>query len=421
MKKIYNLNNLLNLFFITIFLNYCFFLYRIISRSNPWIVGDWLTNYENGLVRRGLFGEIFLSLIEITNFEVLNTLFIVICLFVFIFYYFSLKIIKQSEINYLYLLIIISPATYLFTFYDPLTTGRKEILIFVFFSYYIYSIKNELSFSSINYNCLFFIIGICLVLTHEIIIFFMFFPLFIKFLLIEKHKKNNFICIKSEVSFIIGCIIGLVLLFLFSSSNDPNTPSIICQKIISFNLSENVCNGPVRETYLTETAFLNIINHTIFYIQNFNYFYYFYYFCLFLITIFFIFLFVEKPKQNRKIFLFFLFNIIQIIFLLVLFIIVNDWGRYLNIYFITISLVLIKFFSFNIKYNNIFAKTLILILIISNTTLWHMPHCCSKKFGNGFFSLKERIQIRLNTANNYDDKPRQILIYFLNKFNKKNY
>ena len=182
-----------------------------------------------------------------------------------------------------------------------------------------------------------------------------------------------------------------------------------------------MCNGPVRDTYLTQTAFLNIINHTIFYIQNFNYFYYFYYFSLFLIAIFVIFLFVEKPKQNRKIFLFFLFNIIQIIFLLVLFIIVNDWGRYLNIYFITISLVLIKFFSFNIKYNNIFAKTLILILIISNTTLWHMPHCCSKKFGNGFFSLKERIQIRLNTANNYDDKPRQILIYFLNKFNKKNY
>ena len=62
--KIYNLNNLLNLFYITIALNYCFFLYRIISRSNPWIVGDWLTNYENGLVRRGLFGEIFLSLTE---------------------------------------------------------------------------------------------------------------------------------------------------------------------------------------------------------------------------------------------------------------------------------------------------------------------------------------------------------------------
>ena len=419
MKKIYNLNNLLNLFFITIFLNYCFFLYRIISRSNPWIVGDWLTNYENGLVRRGLFGEIFLSLIEITNFEVLNILFIVICLFAFIFYYFSLKIIKQSKINYLYLLIIISPATYLFTFYDPLTTGRKEILIFVFFSYYIYSIKNELSFSSINYNYLFFIIGICLVLTHEIIIFFMFFPLLIKFLLIKKYKKSNFIFIKSEVSFIIGCIIGLILVTLFSSSNDPNTPNIICEKIISFNINENVCNGPIKDTFLNQTIFLKVINHTIFYIKNFNYFYYFYYFFLFLVSIIFIFLFVEKPKLNNKIYLFFLFNLIQIIFLLFLFIIVNDWGRYLNIYFIITSLVLIKFFNFNIRYNNLFAKILILALIVSNMTLWNMPHCCSKKFGNGLFSLKERIEIRLNTANGYNDRPREILIYFLSKFNIK--
>ena len=366
-----------------------------------------------------MFGEIFLSLIEITNFEVLNILFIVICLFAFIFYYFSLKIIKQSKINYLYLLIIISPATYLFTFYDPLTTGRKEILIFVFFSYYIYSIKNELSFSSINYNYLFFIIGICLVLTHEIIIFFMFFPLLIKFLLIKKYKKSNFIFIKSEVSFIIGCIIGLILVTLFSSSNDPNTPNIICEKIISFNINENVCNGPIKDTFLNQTIFLKVINHTIFYIKNFNYFYYFYYFFLFLVSIIFIFLSVEKPKLNNKIYLFFLFNLIQIIFLLFLFIIVNDWGRYLNIYFIITSLVLIKFFNFNIRYNNLFAKILILALIVSNMTLWNMPHCCSKKFGNGLFSLKERIEIRLNTANGYNDRPREILIYFLSKFNIK--
>ncbi len=418
MKKFFSINNLLNLFFVTIFINYSFFLYRIISRSNPWIVGDWLTNYENGLVRRGFFGEIFLFLIEIINFEILNILFLVICLFAFIFYYFSLKIIKQSKINYIYLLIVISPATYLFTFYDPLTTGRKEILIFVFFSYYIYSIKNEYSFSGIIYNCLFFITGICLVLNHEIIIFFMFYPLFIKTLLIEKYK---FILIKSEVLFIVGCLLGLFILALLSNSNDPNTPKVICEKLISFNLNQYVCIGPIQDTYLTQSTFLKFVNHTIYHVKNFNYFYYFYYFCLFLIAIFFIFLFVEKPQQNRKLFLFFLFNILQVIFLLILFIIVNDWGRYLNIYFITTSLVLIKFFSFNIKYNNIFAKTLVLTLIILNINSWNMPHCCNKKFGNGIFSLKERIEIRLNTANGYEDKPRQILINFLNKFNKNNY
>ncbi len=133
MRQIFNINNFLYIFFIFLYLNYCFFLYRIIQRTNPFIVGDWFINYENGIVRRGLFGEIFFWFADKFNFQILIILFILIALFAFIFFFLTIKIIKQSKINLIYLLLILSPLTFLFNFYDPLTIGRKEILFFVFF------------------------------------------------------------------------------------------------------------------------------------------------------------------------------------------------------------------------------------------------------------------------------------------------
>ena len=48
-----------------------------------------------------------------------------------------------------------------------------------------------------------------------------------------------------------------------------------------------------------------------------------------------------------------------------------------------------------------------------------MPHCCNKNFGNGFLSLKERIEIRIKSSNGYEDKSREFLIKVLSKFDTK--
>lgn len=418
MKKIFNINSLLIIFFTTIFLNYFFFLFRIVDRANPWIVGDWLINYENGLIRRGLFGEIFLLFIQFFNFEVLKTLFISICILAILFYYYSFKIIKNSNINFLYLILILSPATYLFTFYDPLAIGRKEILIFVFFGYYIANLSNQLSFSNKIYFLFFFLIGIFLVLTHEIIIFFMFFPLFMKFLILEEKSKFQIKFIKSEIFFILGCFFGLIAIIYFSSGSDPNTPKKICDKILSFNVDKNICygtSGAIKYTYINKENLFNVINYTKNHIKEYNYINYLYYLSIFISSIIFIYIFIFERINKKKNFYFIIFNSFQLISLSILFVIVNDWGRYLNIFFITNSLIFIKFFSYNLVFNK-FIKVIIFIIIISNTTIWHMPHCCKKEFGNGAFSLKERITIRLKSANGYEDKSRDFLLYIFKKF-----
>lgn len=413
MRQIFNINNFLYIFFIFLYLNYCFFLYRIIQRTNPFIVGDWFINYENGIVRRGLFGEIFFWFADKFNFQILIILFILIALFAFIFFFLTIKIIKQSKINLIYLLLILSPLTFLFNFYDPLTIGRKEILFFVFFTFYIYKINNELSFSQKHHFLIFFLVGLFLALTHELVFFYMFFPLFIKFLILPKKKDIYHLC-KSELFFIFGCLLGLLIIIYSSASLDPNTPKMICDKIISYNINEIVCHGPIN---LAVLEFFEVISYTINHAKNYNYYNYIFYYLIFVFSILIIFSLVNITSEKNKILYFFIFNVFQILMLCLLFVIVNDWGRYLNIYFIFNSFILIKFFNFKLKETSLIGNSIIIVLIILNLSLWHMPHCCNKNFGNGFFSLKERIDIRIKSSNGYEDKTRELLLKVLNKFN----
>ena len=111
-------------------MNYVYFSFRLTLRQNSWITGDWIINYADGIIRRGLSGEI---LIFLSNIFSLNVLYIVIFIQSILFLLFLihfLQIIKNKEITIWYFFLIFFPLTFLFTFYDPLTVGRKEVIFF---------------------------------------------------------------------------------------------------------------------------------------------------------------------------------------------------------------------------------------------------------------------------------------------------
>ena len=104
MKKINLIQPILiiKIFFIFIFLNYVYFSFRLTLRQNSWITGDWLINYADGIIRRGLSGEI---LIFLSNIFSLNVLYIVIFIQSILFLLFLihfLQIIKNKEITIWY-------------------------------------------------------------------------------------------------------------------------------------------------------------------------------------------------------------------------------------------------------------------------------------------------------------------------------
>ena len=103
---------------------------------------------------------------------------------------------------------------------------------------------------------------------------------------------------------------------------------------------------------------------------------------------------------------------------------VNDWGRYLNIHFILITVIFASIFLSDKNYLNnkinIRNPLLIVVLLIYSLS-WHMPHCCYNKFGNGIYYFYERINFRINDTSEEstkygEDNLRNLAIRYLKFF-----
>jgi len=129
--------NTIVIFFTFIVINYIFFNYRIIFRENGYILGDWVINYSGGFVRRGLLGQFFFSISKYFDISIKHIIFFFSSAVYTSSIYFFYKIVKNKLDNYLVLVFILLPSTFLFNFFDPLSVGRKEILIFFSFLFII--------------------------------------------------------------------------------------------------------------------------------------------------------------------------------------------------------------------------------------------------------------------------------------------
>ena len=408
--KLITIETFIKIFFIIIILNYSFFSIRFSLRENSWIAGDWLINYGGGLVRRGLSGEIILFFNRILNVETLNILiFFQISIF-FLFVFFLFSIIKKKQINILYLFLLFSPATISFTFFDPLAVGRKENIFFLYYIIYLLYFLENKKLSSIK-SLSYFFLGLFFVLIHEIFIFFSLFFLFSRFLYLKKIQSSsglkNYI---REFSLSLGSFFGIVLLIFFSSK-DPNLQIIACDKLINAGLTSEICKGALTEIlfskYINSFASLGIKD----YILSHNYIKtYFFSLILFFIPLL---IFLNNYTKPNIFKLTIYFNIIFTVILSSIFLVVNDWGRYLNILFV-FNLVLVSYFFLN-KKSNIAAelnlkKFFMLVILFIYSLAWHMPHCCQKDLGSGILSLKQRIDYRLSSPTEYDDKTREFIL-----------
>jgi hypothetical protein len=93
-------------------------------------MGDWLINYQGGLVRRGLIGEIILQLSHLLN---VNVILVVVIFQVMIFALFlvnTYRLAVKTPFSALTAIFVFSPAFLLFPVLDTNGAMRKEIMLF---------------------------------------------------------------------------------------------------------------------------------------------------------------------------------------------------------------------------------------------------------------------------------------------------
>jgi len=402
-KNIIKKNSII-LFFSFIVINYVFFNYRIIFRENGYILGDWVVNYSGGFVRRGLLGHIFFSISKYFDIKIKYIIFFFSTGIYITTIYFFYKIIKNKLDNSLVLIFILLPSTFLFNFFDPLSVGRKEILIFFFFTFYYLNLKKILN--SFSFKLFIFLLFIIILLTHELIFF------FIPYLFVLKYFNNNTNIKKINprdyyleiLIFLLGSILMLVIFKISHLHNN----KVLCNSLLDVNLSTSACwaINDFKNEILINSLFSYFIERK--YFINYSLYFLFSIFPIVLL------IFHSSNKIQKKKFLFLSF--FCLIFSTTFYMNVNDWGRYLNVTFLVHFLIVLKFIEKDIEREEIknkLIKPITFIFIFIYLTSWHMPHCCNPNLGSGYKDIYYRIKFRLNDnsieTTKYNDGPRLFL------------
>ena len=282
--------------------------------------------------------------------------------------------------------------------------GRKEILIFFFFSFYYLNLKNILD--NFRFKLFIILLFIIILLTHELIFFFIPYLFVLKYFHINKgikkiNPRNYYLEI---LIFFLGSILMLVIFKISHLHNN----KVLCDSLLDVHLTTNTCwaINDFKSEIIINSLFSYFIEKK--YFINYS--------LYFLLSVFPLFLIVSQSNNLilKKRFLF--FSIFCLIFSTVFYMQVNDWGRYLNVTYLIHFLIILKFIEKDVereKIQNKLIKPIILIFIFIYLTSWHMPHCCNPNLGSGYKDIYYRIKFRLNDnsieSSKYNDGPRQFL------------
>jgi len=125
---------------------YIFSIFKVFDHSisrDAWQYGEWLINYQNGFVRRGLIGEFIFNLSKIFKNNIQISYILVLSIILSFFYYFSYNLIQRIKFNFLTYFIIFSPLFYFFIIVISKVGIRKEIVLFVFYLFYLTFLSNK--------------------------------------------------------------------------------------------------------------------------------------------------------------------------------------------------------------------------------------------------------------------------------------
>jgi hypothetical protein len=344
-KKVFNFLIFSYLVLVSIF----FVLKVVYSGISPYPFGDILINYHYGFIRRGMIGTFFIEVSKLINcnlYTLVNYFMALIYLFVF-----SLLIIKSWNQKLLLILFVTSPFGLLFVLNDWSVFGYKDIVL-VFIFIVVIKIENiENIFHRTLLQSSIIILG---VLIHESFLF-----LSLPFVFLQKDFNNSFHTKKIQylsnmylwvleyrywviLIFILGVSIYLSNYFsnsiLIHSLNEEFTRIYNNLAIKKFNstLAYSPLDWLSKDiSYVIQKTSINYLDPVFRKFTIFDLFILIFY----VLTMFFNLSNFQVTLSIIKKYRYSLFSII--LGYLFIFLIATDWGRWMHIFFMHFSVVLI--------------------------------------------------------------------------------
>ena len=282
-----------------------FFTYLHNAKSDGYILGDWLINYQDGgFKRRGLSGSFFFLLQDISGIKLNLLVYFFQVMIISGFFYFYFKLIQYKEATFLYLSLLLSSIGFIGLFNCVDYVGKKEFIVFFLFAFFVYHLnKNSLSKSKEYLICFGLVIAMFF---HEITLF------FITYFLIALYLKTDTIEFKRYFKYIMAVFIPAVFIGLLGENINEGQSLQILQE---------------RGVILTKGIFFWNINERQYIIEHFKE--YQLYSISFLISVAHV-AFYLKYQRHRKAISILL--VTTFVFSLPLFYLAIDWGRWMYIH-----------------------------------------------------------------------------------------
>ena len=320
-------------------INISLFLYLILSifflvfkstKINDFSISEMLINYNGGLIARGFLGSL---IFKFHNFFSVNIILSVLFFQIFFSALYTFLLFKIFNNNKLLLtkldvLILLLPTLLFFPIYEIEGLGRKEILIFITFSYLI--LQNEIpsKIITILYSL---IILPALVLSWELSV--LYFPFYFIVFWIQ-FRIMKWVDTLKIISIFLPSLLAFLILWL--NPPDQNTLDSMCKTINCLGRALDLENFNIHFAHFDyvhdKASFINYLRFFIFFLLSYMPIY----FYLKNINSFKIDFLIINKIQNLN-YLFLLIIIPQ----LLIFIFALDWGRYLNVLITMIYLFLI--------------------------------------------------------------------------------
>lgn len=324
---------------------YCytiFFTYLHNIKSEGYILGDWLINYQDGgFKRRGLSGSFFFLLQDITGIPLHILVYTFQFILISFFFYTYYLIVKDKRITIYYLSLVLSSIGFVGLLNSVDYVGKKEFILFAIFAYYVYlADKKKLTPPKELFISILLIVGM---LFHEIILFFI--PYF---LIVKYYFDGEKFRWKTYIQYLIAVFVPAFLIVFFGKNiNEGQSLSILKERGVIFT------KGIFFWDKVDEKAVLvHRLNHLFVYTIGF------------FLSGFHIWFYLSRTFQSYKRIGIMLLG--AMLYSLPLFYVGLDWGRWLYIHMVMV-IILMGFFLKNNKMDYIkISKSnyLITILII---------------------------------------------------------
>lgn len=382
MKKIFVVPAI-TVFLILISAGYFYNLHSFATKYYGFVIGDWFINFSGGFVRRGLSGYCITFVSDFLNLMPCYSLIGIQTFFYFAYILVFILLFSGKRINAWFILSLLSPATLLFTTFDPNAAGRKEIILFFIFVVYLWCLRKDMMKS----NFTIFLFSVTLLIAtmfHELMFFYT--PYFILAAYLNEVKNGDPFHLIKSLWIIAGSWIVMLPIVIYGSSIDGYT---ICSDLKESGLPDSICSGilswPQNYGWKNVAAFAVESNYLFVYGTTFS---------LSLIPFILQVKFMNQPMINLKKF-FVVFGLL-LLFSGPLFIFAVDWGRWINIHFMLLLFISTLFLKKESDDKNLKALSptvsmptiltgrnasskrtndvLFLLITLAYIALWSMPH-----------------------------------------------